>query len=393
MQFATLNVQFAMNPPTPYPSAVRIVTVRLGDRSYEIKIGPGLLKELGGCCASIKLGSRCAIISDRNVAPKFAKAAQRSLQKAGFDSVLITVPAGETAKSLKMVEHCYDALAKHRLERKSFIVALGGGVVGDLAGFVAATYLRGIAFVQVPTTLLAQVDSSVGGKVGVNLKSGKNLVGAFHQPRLVLCDLDTLRTLPEREFRAGLAEVIKYGIIYDAALFERLERDLPKLLRRDPEMLSEVIARCCEIKADVVGQDETESGLRAILNFGHTIGHAIENISGYGKYLHGEAISIGQVAAAKISANLFGLSAAEAERIRALFQATGLPTQIRLTTAQRKKLLAAMRLDKKVSGGEIKFVLAKRIGEVAWGQQVPESQINEALNSLATDTRSSRLVQ
>jgi len=305
------------------------------------------------------------------------------LKKAGFESVLITVPAGETAKSVKVVEQCYDALAKHRLERKSFIVALGGGVVGDLAGFVAATYLRGIAFVQVPTTLLAQVDSSVGGKVGVNLKSGKNLVGAFHQPRLVLCDIDALRSLPLREFRAGLAEVIKYGIIYDAALFERLERDLTKLLKREPATLTEVIARCCEIKADVVGQDETESGLRAILNFGHTIGHAIENISGYGKYLHGEAISIGQIAAAQISAAVCGMSLEETRRIRAIFKKAALPTQIRLNSNRRRKLFAAMRLDKKVSGGEIKFVLAKRIGETVWGQKVSEQTIEETLDSIS----------
>ena len=359
---------------------MRIVNVPLGARSYEINIGPGLLSELGRHCAGLKLGSRCAIISDRNVAPRFSKAAQLSLKKAGFDSVLITVPTGETAKSLKVVQQCYDALAKHRLERKSFIVALGGGVVGDLAGFVAATYLRGVAFVQVPTTLLAQVDSSVGGKVGVNLKAGKNLVGSFHQPRLVLCDIDVLKTLPLREFRAGLAEVIKYGIIYDAALFTRLEKDLPKLLKRDAKTLTEIIARCCEIKADVVGQDETESGLRAILNFGHTIGHAIENISGYGKYLHGEAISIGQVAAAGISIALLQLPAEDAVRMEALFRAAGLPTHIRLPGAQRKRLFAAMRLDKKVSAGEIKFVLAKRIGEVAWGEKVPDAVVDEALD-------------
>jgi 3-dehydroquinate synthetase len=235
----------------------------------------------------------------------------------------------------------------------------------------------------VPTTLLAQVDSSVGGKVGVNLKVGKNLVGAFHQPRLVLGDLDTLRTLPAREFRAGLAEVIKYGIIYDDRLFARLERDLPLLLRRDPKTLMDVIARCCEIKADVVGQDETESGLRAILNFGHTIGHAIENISGYGKYLHGEAIAIGQVAAARISTAVLGLPAPEAGRVQAIFASAGLPTGIRLTPAQRQKLLAAMRLDKKVSRGEVTFVLAKRIGEVVWGRKVPASVLNETLDSLA----------
>ena len=369
---------------------MRIVNVPLGARSYKINIGPGLLRDLGRHCAELKLGSRCAVISDKNVAPRFAKTVQASLKKAGFDSVLITVPAGETAKSIKVVEQCYDALAKHRLERKSFIVALGGGVVGDLAGFVAATYLRGIQFVQVPTTLLAQVDSSVGGKVGVNLKAGKNLVGAFHQPRLVLCDLDTLKTLPMREFRAGLAEVIKYGIIYDASLFERLERDLPKLLKREPKTLTEVIARCCEIKADVVSQDETESGLRAILNFGHTIGHAIENISGYGKYLHGEAISIGQVAAAMISAALLRLSKDEANRISMIFGRAGLPTRMSLNASQRKKLLAAMRLDKKVSGGEVKFVLAERIGKVVWGQSVPESMIQLAFDFISQDPKDIR---
>ena len=370
-----------------YSGRVRIVNVPLGPRSYEIKIGAGVLSGLGRDCAGLKLGSRCAVISDRNVAPRFARAAQLSLKKAGFDSVLITVPAGETAKKPEGgPAKCYDALAKHRLERKSFIVALGGGVVGDLAGFVAATYLRGVAFVQVPTTLLAQVDSSVGGKVGVNLKAGKNLVGAFHQPRLVLCDIDAVKTLPMREFRAGLAEVIKYGIIYDSELFTCLERDLPKLLKRDPKILTEVIARCCEIKADVVGQDETETGLRAILNFGHTIGHAIENISGYGKYLHGEAISIGQVAAARISDVALGLGAEKVQRITTLFRSAGLPTQIRLSEAQKQKLIGAMRLDKKVSGGEVKFVLAKTIGETVWGQKVPEALIQETLDGLASDT-------
>src|ERR1700752_4362522 len=247
---------------------MRTVNVPLGERSYDILIGQRLLDQLGAECARLELGQRCAIISDSHVAPPFAKAAQRSLVRAGFKPFLITVPAGETSKSLKTVQKCYDQLAQQQLERKSFILALGGGVVGDLAGFVAATYLRGIAFVQVPTTLLAQVDSSVGGKVGVNLKSGKNLVGAFHQPRLVLCDLDTLTTLPEREFRAGLAEVIKYGIIHDRALFIRLERAMPQLLELQAEILEAVIARCCQIKAQVVGQDETETGLRAILNFG-----------------------------------------------------------------------------------------------------------------------------
>jgi 3-dehydroquinate synthase len=282
---------------------------------------------------------------------------------------------------LKNVQACYNQLAKHRLERGSFVMALGGGVVGDLAGFVAATYLRGLDFVQVPTTLLAQVDSSVGGKVGVNLTAGKNLVGAFYQPKLVLCDVDVLRTLPVREFRAGLAEVIKYGIIYDAKLFARLERKMPKLLVQDSPVLTSVIARCCQIKAEVVGKDEREAGLRSILNFGHTIGHGLEAISSYGKYLHGEAISIGQVAAAKISEQNTGLSAKDSARMTSLFEQAGLPTHVKLTALQSKQLFAAMQLDKKVSGGETKFVLAKRIGQVVSGQIVAEAIIRQSLKS------------
>ena len=358
---------------------MRNVQVPLGNRSYAIKVGGGLLPRLGAECAQLQLGQRCAVITDSNVGKKFAKAALKSMAASGFQPVLITVPAGEKSKCMAVVEKCYDQLAAHRLERKSFIVALGGGVVGDLAGFVAATYLRGIPFVQVPTTLLAQVDSSVGGKTGVNLKAGKNLVGAFYQPQMVLCDLDALKTLPKREFISGLAEVFKYGIIYDAILFAQLERNLPKLLKREAETLAAVIARCCEIKADVVGQDETEGGLRAILNFGHTIGHAIENSSGYGKYLHGEAISIGQVAAAKLSHKLLGLLSGDAEWIEKLFAQAGLPVKIKLNAAQRKKLFAAMKLDKKVSGGEIKFVLAEKIGKVCWGQKVPSDLIEQVL--------------
>jgi 3-dehydroquinate synthase len=358
---------------------MRTVKVPLGDRSYSILIGPGLLPQLGARCRRLALARRCAVITDTNVGPLFARPVLRSLQAAGFDPALITVPGGETAKSLKTVQACWDQLAARRLERKSFVVALGGGVVGDLAGFVAASYLRGLAFVQVPTTLLAQVDSSVGGKVGVNLKAGKNLVGAFHQPRLVLADLDTLGTLPVREFRAGLAEVIKYGIIADAGFFRRLERDFVKLLKRDPRTLATVVARCCEIKAEVVGQDETESGLRAILNFGHTIGHGLEAISGYGKYLHGEAIAIGQVAAARLSWAMLGLPAAEVERVRLLFEQAGLPTGVKLGAAQLTALLAALRLDKKVSEGEVRFVLARQIGKVLHGLPVPDAMVREVL--------------
>ncbi len=361
---------------------MRIVKVPLGNRSYDIQIGSSLISRLGAECARLKLGRRCAIVTDRNVAPLYGQAIIKSLRAAGFEATLITVPAGETAKSLKTVEFCYDRLAAMRLERKSFVVALGGGVVGDLAGFVAASYLRGIAFIQVPTTLLAQVDSSVGGKVGVNLKAGKNLVGAFYQPKLVLCDLDTMTTLPSREYRAGLAEVIKYGIIYDAPFFKMLERKLPAILRRDSKILASIVARCCEIKAEVVGQDETEGGLRAILNFGHTIGHALEAISHYGKYLHGEAISIGQVAAAELSGRVIGMPSADSKRVAQLFKNAGLPTTVTLNAIQKRKLAAAMQLDKKVSAGEIKFVLARKIGRVEFGYKIPMPVVQTTIDNL-----------
>jgi 3-dehydroquinate synthase len=357
-----------------------VVKVPLGVRSYTISIGNDLLSRLGTECKRLFLGQRCAVITDKRVAPHYGKAAVENLKAAGFEATLITVPAGETAKSLKVVASCYDQLAEHRLERKSFVVALGGGVVGDLAGFVAATYLRGMDFVQIPTTLLAQVDSSVGGKVGVNLRAGKNLVGAFWQPRFVLCDLDTLETLPVREYRAGLAEIIKYGIIHDVELFKRLEQVMPKMLQRDSDTLSSVVARCCQIKAGVVGQDETESGLRAILNFGHTIGHALEAISSYGKYLHGEAIAIGQIMAARLSNELLGFPQRDVDRIVALFEKAGLPAHVKLSDVQREKLFEAMRHDKKVSEEIVKFVLVNKIGQVSFGQSVPFDLVEKVLD-------------
>ncbi|MGV3771652.1 MAG: 3-dehydroquinate synthase [Verrucomicrobiales bacterium] len=355
------------------------VKVSLGNRSYDIHTGEGLLADLGNHCKALGLGNRCAVITDSEVEKFYAEPATRALAEAGFEPTVISIKNGERSKNLKVVQECYDQLAAHRFERKSFVVALGGGVVGDLAGFVAATYLRGIPFVQIPTTLLAQVDSSVGGKVGVNLKAGKNLVGAFYQPRLVMCDLNTFATLPDREFRAGLAEVIKYGIIYDAELFQTLELQMPAILARDKQLLSKLVARSCEIKAEVVGQDETETGLRAILNFGHTVGHALEAISNYGKYLHGEAISIGQIAAAKISNSVLGMPGEDVERIRRVFMDAGLPQKVKLAPAQKERLFAAMKLDKKVSAGEIKFVLAKKIGQVEYGIKVPEEEVHRAI--------------
>jgi 3-dehydroquinate synthase len=361
---------------------IRVVDVQLGHRSYSIKVGAGLLSRLGKECAGLGFEKSCAIISDSNVAPLYAAQAMESLNLAGFNPVLVTVPAGEKSKCWEMVQACHEQIAKHRLERKSFIIALGGGVVGDLAGFVAATYLRGVDFVQVATTLLAQVDSSVGGKVGVNLRAGKNLVGAFHQPRLVLSDLETLATLPMREFRAGMAEVIKYGIVFDAELFNQLEQSMAKLLDQDTRTMAAVIERCCEIKAAVVWQDETESGIRAILNFGHTIGHGLEAISSYGNYLHGEAIAIGQVAAARLSEKLLGLPEEEMNRIEALFQRAGLPTQVQLNEGQQQDLIAAMQNDKKVSAGAVKFVLTASIGKASFGCQVPNELVVSTLSRL-----------
>lgn len=359
---------------------MKIVKVNLGERSYDIRIQSGILAELGVQCRRLGLGQRCGLITDSHVAGYYAMAAEDSLCGAGFEPVRITVPPGETSKQLRYARQCYDELARHRLERSSFIVALGGGVVGDLAGFVAATYLRGIDLIQVPTSLLAQVDSSVGGKVGINLKAGKNLVGAFHQPRLVLCDLDSLNSLPARELRAGLAEVIKYGIIFDAAFFRRLEKVMPKLLARETTALKEIVARCCAIKAEIVGQDEKEGGLRAILNFGHTIGHAIEATAGYGEFLHGEAIAIGQVLAAQLSHSRLGLPAKSVDRIRNLLAACELPISLPPQTSPRK-LLRAMQLDKKVRGGEIKFVLARRLGRVEFGLPVEAAQLRQFLNN------------
>ncbi|MDB6130810.1 MAG: aroB [Verrucomicrobiales bacterium] len=361
----------------------------LGARSYSIEIGSNLLGTLGQHCSRLKFAKRCAIITDAEVGAHYSEIVRSSLESAGFEPLFITLQPGEKTKSLDSVGFCYDSLATNRLERKSFIVALGGGVIGDLGGFVAATFLRGIPFVQVPTSLLAQVDSSVGGKTGINLKAGKNLVGAFYQPKLVLCDLNTLRTLPPRELRAGLAEIVKYGIIYDAELFKFLEANADKLLASDPLALAHVIARSCEIKADVVGQDEMETGLRAILNFGHTIGHSIENTFGYGKYLHGEAISIGQIAAAWMSLKHKGLPERDLLRIKALFEKIGLPVSLPITPSKREKMFQAMQMDKKVSNGSVKFVLAREIGKVDYGIAVPEQDIHWAIDQVSSGRKRS----
>ena len=360
---------------------MREVTVPLQDRSYPILIGAGILPQIGERARQVGIRGAVAVVQDAAVSEWYGPQVRQSLEAAGYRVVVVEVPSGEASKCLDQLGRFYDAFAAARLDRTSAVVALGGGVVGDLAGFAAASYLRGIDFIQVPTTLLAQVDSSVGGKTGIDLSAGKNLVGAFHQPRLVLADLATLETLPRREFVAGMAEVIKYGIIVDPELFAYLEQNSEAVLSHQPDVLAHLVARSCEIKAEVVGRDERESGLRAILNYGHTVGHAVEAVAGYGRYLHGEAIALGAVAAGELSRRLAGLTAADAARIEALLARYGLPVRLdeELPEAQ---LFQAMRLDKKVREGELRFVLARRIGEV-YTETVPEPEVKPALAAIA----------
>ncbi|NOU35426.1 MAG: 3-dehydroquinate synthase [Kiritimatiellaceae bacterium] len=349
------------------------VNVDLGDRSYPIHIGSGNLDSIGAACQDAGLKGRCLIVTDENVAPLYANKVVQSLEKAGFKPALEVLPAGETTKCQTQLMNLYSKAAAHSLDRKCFMVALGGGVIGDLTGFAAASWLRGIRFVQVPTSLLAMVDSSVGGKTGINIPEGKNLVGAFHQPELVLMDLDTLKTLPPRELAAGMAEVVKYGVIWDAELFRKLEQG--------SLVDAGLIARCCEIKAEVVRQDEREGGLRGILNFGHTAAHAIENGMGYGAYLHGEAVSIGMVYAARLSAKVKKLSAGDVARIETLLKKLHLPVGVPSLTW--KELRAPMAVDKKTVGGIPKFVLADRIGHVEFGCEVPEKLLEEVWHGIS----------
>ena len=357
------------------------VPVNLGDRSYDIHIGAGVLDRIGGLCSGVGLKGKCLVVTDENVGGHYAETVLQSLGQAGFSPSVATLPPGEQTKCGDRVFSLYSECIKAGLDRKSFVVALGGGVVGDLAGYVAASFLRGIPFVQVPTSLLAMVDSSVGGKTGINIPEGKNLVGAFYQPQLVLADLDTLKTLPPREYAAGLAEVVKYGIIYDAPFFQTLEENLEGLADvNNAELLAKMVGRSCEVKAEVVAQDEREGGLRAILNFGHTVGHAIEKVAGYGEYVHGEAVAIGSVYAARASVELTGLSAADAERIEKIFIDLNLP--VRAPGLEWSALREALSVDKKTIGGMPKFVLASEIGSVSFGNEVPEDLMEKLWNEM-----------
>ena len=355
------------------------VRVELGERSYDIVIGAGLLARLGEFFQPLGFGKHGVIITDMNVEPLYAEQLHEALLARGFETAVMSVPAGEASKSLRQASRLLRQMPALGLDRKSFVVALGGGVVGDLAGFVAATYLRGLALVQVPTSLLAQVDSAVGGKTGVNLPQGKNLVGAFYQPRLVLSDTDTLATLPERELRAGFAEVVKDGAIRDAEYFAWLESNRERVLKLDAGAVAHVVGRCCEIKAEIVSADERESGIRAWLNFGHTLGHAMEALAEYEGLLHGEAISMGMVAAAYLSQKRAGLPSTHAARLRSLLESSGLPVQLR-DSFDVAELFEVMRLDKKAQAGRLRFVLLKRLGEAVLSDAVTDEDVKEALD-------------
>jgi len=338
--------------------AVRTVSIDLGSRSYPIHIGAGLIADRARLEAALP-GGPLLLVTNTTIAPLYAARLRAALAGRALGECVL--PDGEQHKTLTTLSRVYDALAEARVHRDGAILALGGGVVGDIAGFAAATWQRGIAFAQLPTTLLAQVDSAVGGKTGVNHPAGKNLIGAFHQPSVVLADLETLATLPPREFRAGLAEVIKYGLVRDPAFLDWLETTLPRLERRDTEALAEAVERSCRIKAEIVALDEREGGLRALLNLGHTFGHAIEAATGYGEWLHGEAVAVGLVLAAETSQRLGWLSPADVARVRSLIGRAGLPVQApRVGIARIRELMA---LDKKVLAGRVRLVLLRRLGE------------------------------
>lgn len=353
------------------------VPVLLQAAPYEVIVGNELLARAGEFIRQVHPAGKCALLSDANIAPLYAETVKKSLEEAGFTVVPVVVPAGESSKSLARTEEVCDALIAGGLDRHSLVVALGGGVVGDLAGFVASVYYRGIPHVQIPTSVVAQVDSSIGGKTGVNAARGKNLIGAFHQPSLVVADCHTLETLPPREFNEGMAEVIKHAVIRDAEMLGALETfsraDLPAL-----------IARNVKIKARIVAEDEREKAdLRALLNFGHTIGHAIENAAGYGRYLHGEAISLGLVAALHLSVEKAGLARADANRVVELLRRFELPVRLPDDLAT-DDLLAALRMDKKFREGAIRFVLTKAPGDAFVSGEITAEDLRDAIEALRT---------
>ena len=355
---------------------MQTLTVDLNERSYPIHIGENLLHNPELILPHLAR-PQAAIVTNTTVAPLYLDTLANALATAGIDIVPIILPDGEEYKNSATLNQIYDALLTRRCERKTTLIALGGGVIGDLTGFAAATYLRGVPFIQVPTTLLAQVDSSVGGKTGINHPLGKNMIGAFYQPKLVLADTATLNTLPDRELSAGLAEVIKYGLIRDLPFFEWLEQNMDKLLARDPAALAYAIRRSCENKAEVVAADEHEGGVRALLNLGHTFGHAIEAGMGYGNWLHGEAVAAGTVLAADLSRRLGWIGETELARIRTLFERAKLP--VAAPDLGVENYLDHMAVDKKVESGRIRFVLIKSIGAATITADVSAQALRDTL--------------
>lgn len=336
------------------------VKVSLGERSYEITLGAGMLDTVGSLCRGLGLSGTAAVVSNTTVAPLYYQKVRASLEEAGYPAFLVSLPDGESYKNGATLNLIYDALVDAALDRGSFLLALGGGVIGDMAGFAAATYLRGIPFVQLPTTLLSQVDSSVGGKTGINHPRGKNLIGAFYQPRAVLIDVATLDTLPEREYVSGLGEIVKYGAVLDGDFFSFLEDHAGKLLARDKGALIQAVGRSCAIKARVVESDEREGGIRAVLNYGHSLGHAVETLTGYSRYLHGEAVAIGMVQAARISREFGFCSAPECDRIESLIRLLGLPLELPPFSA--REYAEALSHDKKVRDSGLLFICNQGIG-------------------------------
>lgn len=358
---------------------IKTLHVELNENRYPLFVGSGILNRIGEYLKSCAKSTKALLVTDAFVNHRYAPLVLESLKSSGFDVAIVDIPVGEESKSLEQFARIQDSLVENQLDRGSTLVALGGGVIGDLAGFAAAVYMRGIAYVQIPTTLQAQVDASVGGKTAINHPKGKNLIGAFHQPKLVLIDVGTLKTLPQQDIRAGLIEVIKMGVIRDEPLFEMVEANLEAILNLDIETLIEMIARACANKADIVAKDEKESGLRMVLNYGHTFGHALEALTHYKKYRHGEAVSIGMNCAAKLAVNLGMFSETDFERQRALLNRAKLPLTFP-SNLSAEAICDAMSHDKKALGGKLRLILPTRIGEVVVRDDVTNKQIIQAIS-------------
>ena len=357
---------------------MQTLTVGLAERSYPIHIGNGLLEQADLLLPHLQ-HKRAAVVTNTTVAPLYLEPLRSRLQAAGVETIPVILPDGEAYKNAETLGQIYDALLTHRCERNTPLIALGGGVVGDMTGYAAATFLRGVPFIQIPTTLLAQVDSSVGGKTGINHPLGKNMIGAFYQPQVVLADIATLNTLPDQELRSGIAEVIKYGLIRDLPFFEWLEQNMLKLLARDAAALQYAVTQSCQNKAEVVGADERESGDRALLNLGHTFGHAIETGMGYGVWLHGEGVAAGTIMAADLSHRLGWISEQDVARTRRLIELAELPVVGPLLGTEN--YLQLMGLDKKVVGGRMRFVLLKSIGHAVVSGDVPQELLRQTLEA------------